>query len=99
VSITDTQRTNIKEKHREKTKTRMWADAQRNGRHAEYRGAIGESLVIPSLYHTAKFGWRSLLECRAVTRPIYENARLGRKVNFAPGKVLTGGQEPPKMYI
>jgi len=34
----------------------MWADAQRNGRHAEYRGAIGESLVIPSLYHTAKFG-------------------------------------------
>jgi len=53
MSITDTQRTNIKDKDREKTKTRMWADAQRNGRHAEYRGAIGESLVIPSLYHTA----------------------------------------------
>jgi len=28
--------------------------------------------------------------------PIYENARLGRKVNSAPSKIL---QEPPKMYI
>jgi len=28
-----------------------------------------------------------MLECRAVTLPVYEKARVGRKVNFAPGKI------------
>jgi len=41
--------------------TRMWADAQRDGRPAEYRWR--------PLFNVAKFGWRSLLECRAVTLP------------------------------
>ena len=27
-----------------------------------------------------------------VTQPIYENARLGRKVNFAPVKIMLGGK-------
>ena len=40
-------------------KTRMWANAQRDGRHAEYRWH--------PLFNAAKFG--SLLECRAVTLP------------------------------
>jgi len=30
---------------------------------------------------------------------IYENARLVRKMNFAPGKIPSGGQEPSKMHI
>ena len=39
----------------------MWANAQRDGRPAEYRWCL--------LFNTAKFGWRPLLECRAVTLP------------------------------
>ena len=39
----------------------MWANAQRDGRHAEYRWR--------PLFNAAKFGWRSLLECRAVMLP------------------------------
>ena len=42
-------------------KTRMWANAQRDGRPAEYRWR--------PLFNAAKFGWRPLLECRAVTKP------------------------------
>ena len=37
----------------------MWANAQRDGRPAEYRWR--------PLFNTAKFGWRPLLEYRAVT--------------------------------
>jgi len=37
----------------------MWANAQRDGRPAEYRGA---------LCSTPQFGWRTLLECSAKTR-------------------------------
>jgi len=51
-------------------------------------GALCESSVIPFLVRAAKFGGRPLLECRAVTLPIQENAKLGRKVNFAPGKIV-----------
>ena len=41
--------------------TRMWANAQRDGRPAEHRWR--------PLFNAAKFGWRSLLYCRAVTLP------------------------------
>jgi len=43
------------------TLCRMWANAQRDGRPAEYRWR--------PLFNVAKFGWRPLLECRAVTLP------------------------------
>jgi len=61
-------------------------------------GVLCESSVIPflSLHHATKFGWRPLLEYRAVTLSIYENARLGLKVNMAPGKILSGGKSPRK---
>ena len=39
----------------------MWANAQLDGRPAEYRW-------LP-LFNATKFGWRPLLECRAVTLP------------------------------
>jgi len=39
--------------------TRMWANAQRDGRPAKYRWR--------PLFNAAKFSWRPLLECRAVT--------------------------------
>ena len=58
----------------------MWANAQRDGRPAEYRWRC--------VFNAAKFGSLPLLECCAVTLPIYKSARLGgRKVNFAPGKI------------
>ena len=44
-----------------KYQTRMWANAQRDGRPAEYRRC--------PLFNAAKFGWCPLLECRAVTLP------------------------------
>ena len=37
----------------------MWANAQRDGRPAEYRWR--------PLFNAAKFGWRPILDCRAVT--------------------------------
>jgi len=42
-------------------KTRMWANAQRDGRPTEYRWR--------PLFNAAKFGWRPLLDCRVVTLP------------------------------
>jgi len=42
-------------------KLEMWANAQRDGRPAEYRWR--------PLFNAAKFGSRPLLECRAVTLP------------------------------
>jgi len=39
----------------------MWANAHHGGRPAEYRWH--------PLFNTAKFGWRPLLECHAVTLP------------------------------
>ena len=39
----------------------MWANAQRDGHPAEYRWR--------PLFNAAKFGWRPLLKCRAVTLP------------------------------
>jgi len=42
-------------------RTTMWANAQRDGRPAEYGWR--------PLFNAAKFGWRPLLECRAVTKP------------------------------
>jgi len=41
-----------------KNKLEMWANAQRDGRPAEYRWC--------PLFNAAKFGWRPILECRAV---------------------------------
>jgi len=41
--------------------TRIWANAQRDGRPADYR--------LCPLFNAPKFGWRPLLECRAVTLP------------------------------
>jgi len=47
----------------------MWADAQRDGRPAEYRWRPLRKFCISipcTTRHTAKFGWHPLLECCAV---------------------------------
>ena len=45
--------------------TRIWANAQRDGRPAKYRWR--------PLFNAAKFGWHPLLECCAVTLPRRES--------------------------
>jgi len=42
----------------------MWANAQRDGRPTEYRWR--------PLFNATKFGWHTLLQCRAVTLPRHE---------------------------
>jgi len=59
-------------------------------------GALCESSVIPFLVPCRKVWLTPLLECHAVTLPIQENARLGRKVNFTCGKFLSGVKSPQK---
>ena len=52
--------------------------------------------VIPFLVPCRK---APLLECHAVTLPIYENARLERKVKFARSKIPSGAKAPKNVYI
>jgi len=63
---------------------------------ANIGGALCESSVILFLVPRRKVWLSPLLECRAVTLPIQENARLGRKLNFAPDKIPSGGKSPQK---
>jgi len=56
--------------------TRMWANAQRDGRHAKYRWH--------PLFNATKFGWRPLLNCRAVTLPRRENFEIHRGASNSP---------------
>ena len=67
--------------HGTKQKTRMWANAQRDGRSAEYRWR--------PLFSDAKFGWRPLLECRPVTLP-----RRQTRWNLQGCPKLTKGSQP-----
>jgi len=60
-------------------------------------GALCESSVIPFLVPSHKVWLTPLLGCRAVTLPIWENARLGRKVNFASGDIQ-GARAPENVY-
>jgi len=58
----------------------MWANAQRDGRPAEYSWR--------PVLNAAKFGSHALLKCRAVMLPKYESTRLGGcEVSIAPGKI------------
>ena len=59
-------------------------------------GAVCESSVIPFLVPRRKVCPRPLALLHAVTLPIYENARLLRKMNFARGKVPSGGKSRQK---
>ena len=59
----------------------MWANAQRDGRPAEYRWR--------PLFNAAKFGWRPLLECRAVTQPRRES-----RWNLQGCPKLVNGSQP-----
>ena len=59
----------------------MWANAQRDGHPAQYRWR--------PLFNATKFGWRPLLECRAVTLP-----RRETRWNFQGCPKLTNRSQP-----
>jgi len=70
----------------------MWPNAQRDGRPAEYRWR--------PVLNAAKFGFRPLLDCRAVTMPIGEHKTCGgRKVNFAPAKLRYDATSAENVYV
>jgi len=61
-------------------------------------GALSESSVMRFLVLHRK-AWLTPaagVPCSKPTLPIYENARLGRKVNFTPDKIPSGGKNPRK---
>ena len=67
----------------------MWANAQRDGRPAEYRWRL--------LFNAAKFDWRPLLECRAVTLPRREtrwNLHAGVPQLVNRSQTLMGRRSP-----
>jgi len=74
-------------------RTRMWADAQRDGRPPEYRWR--------RLLNAAKFGWRLLLECCAVTlRCLYTRTQdLDAKWILHLAKFHYGARAPENVYI
>ena len=83
-----TNRVNTTRKSTRLWPTRMWANAQRDGRPAEYRWR--------PLFNAAKFGWRPLLECRAVTLPRRETrSNLQRCPKLAIRSQLLVGQSSP----
>jgi len=61
--------------------TRMWANAQHDGRPAKYRWR--------TLFNATKFGWRPLIECRAVMLP-----RRETRWNLLGCPKLPNGSQP-----
>ena len=69
----------------------MWANAQRDGRPAEYRWR--------PVLNATKFGSRPLLDCRAVTLPVGECKTWRTQSEFCTWQIFVTEQQPPKMYI
>ena len=69
----------------------MWANTQRDGRPAEYRWR--------PVLNAAKFGSRPLLDCRAVTLPIWERKTWRTQTEYCTWQNSVTEQQPPKMYI
>jgi len=69
----------------------MWANAQLDGRPAEYRWR--------PVLNTAKFGSRPLLDCRAVMLPIGECKTWRMQSEFCTWQNSVLEQQLPKTYI
>ena len=68
----------------------MWANAQPDGRPAEYRWCPVLNAAV----------WLApTLDCRAVTLPIGERKTWRTQSEFCTWQNSLSGQEPPKMYI
>jgi len=71
---------------RGKKELEMWANAQRHGRPAEHRWR--------PLFNAAKFGWRSLLYCCAVTLPRREGRWNLKGCPKLHGKPISAASRP-----
>jgi len=71
--------------------TRMWVNAQRDGRPAKYSWC--------TVLNAAKFRSFPLLECYAVTLPIGERKTWRMQSEFCMWQNSVTGQQLPKMYI
>ena len=69
--------------------TRMWADAQRDGRPAEYRWR--------PLFNTTKFGWRPLLEYHAVN--VAKTRKLSKFAGVSQTNETISAASGPKFTI
>ena len=81
-------------------KARMWADAQLMAALPNIGCAHCESSVIPFLVPRRKV-WPTPaagVPCSKAAN-IRERKTWTQSFNFAPGKILSGGQVLPKMYI
>jgi len=88
ISCLSTKKLNLTQKQTTQEQTRMWANAQRDGRPAEYRRH--------RLFNDAKSGWRPLLLCRAVTLPRCESRwNLQGCPKLANGSQPLGGRSSP----
>ena len=76
--------------HALRSLTRMWANAQRDGRPAEHRWR--------PLFNAAEFGWRPLPECRAVTLPILGCPKLPDRSQPLVGRSSSYSGEMWKRY-
>ena len=61
-------------------------------------GALCESSIIPFLVPRRKVWLTPAAGVPCSNAANIENARLGRKVNFAPGKIPSGGKSPENVY-
>ena len=62
-------------------------------------GILCEGSIIPFLVPRRKLWLMPMLKCHTAMLPIWENARVGRKVNFVAGKIPLGGKSPQNAYI
>ena len=69
--------------------TRMWANAQRDDRPAEYRWR--------PVLNAAKLGSRPLLDCRAVTLPIGKRKTWRTQSEFCTWQNSVTEQQPPNV--
>jgi len=81
-------------------RSRMWADAKRDGRPAEHRWRTLRKFrnSIPCTTQKSLADARCWPECRAVMLPIYENARL-RRSEFCTWENSVRGAKAAKKCI
>jgi len=76
----------------------MWTDAQRDAAQPNIGGALCESSVIPFLVPRRKLWLTPAAGVPCSNAVNMDNAKLGRKVNFARGKIPSAGKSPRKIY-
>jgi len=80
-------------------KTRMWADAQRDGGPAEYRWRLCVSSVIPVLVPYCKVWQMPAAGVLCSNAANIRQCKIWTQSEFCTWQNSVRGQKPPKMYI